>query len=79
LWRRKGKAFCVRQFAWRRPQPKTDKQNVVFGSPPWKNPCGRQRWVTCARQKFFFVKRFTLTMDQTLIVLLKHIQGNFEM
>jgi len=75
LWRRKGKAFCVRQCAWHCQQPETDKQNVVF-APPWKNLCWHQ-WGTQVHVKklrnVFFIKRFTLKMDPTLIVFLKHI------
>jgi len=42
---------------------------------PWKKFCGRPWGGTNARQKrkMFFIKQFTLTTDQILIVLLKHI------
>ena len=75
LWHRQGKAFCVRQFALQRQQPETDKKNFVFTTS--RKISADTHGGTSARQKhlgrFFFIKRFTLTMDQILIVLLKHI------
>jgi len=57
LWRRKGKAFCVRQFALHRQQSESGKQNVVFA--PGQNVCGLPLGGTSARQKtweIFFIK-----------------------
>jgi len=64
LWRRKGKAFCVRQFASLRQEPEADKRNVVFA--PLKKflrtPTGRRKCTSKKLRKIYFITQFTSTM-----------------